>query len=315
MMLVAGEALFDVFVGEPTATGFVMEARLGGSPFNVAVGVARLGQPVGFLGAVGAGRLGDRLVEALAAEGVDTAAVQRPAAPTTLGLVALDPRGVAEYAFYGEGAADRALAAPPPALLAGVQALHVGSYATVVGDTARTLAECVATAPATCLVSYDPNVRLNVASSLEAWRERLAWMLPRTQLLKISEEDLALLEPGTSPEAFLAGCLAHGVRLAIVTRGGDGAVGACVAGSAVVPSCLAGPLVDTVGAGDTYQAALLVWLAERQLLSRDGVGSLGVDQLTEAMVFAARAAGITCSRRGADLPRRDELPAAGVAVA
>lgn len=309
MILVAGEALFDVFVGAPTSTGFQLEARIGGSPFNVAVGLARLGQPVAFLGAIGSGVLGERLVAALAQERVDTARVQRVAAPTTLGLVALDASGVPDYAFYGEGAADRRLDAVAPEALSGVRALHVGSYATVVGATADALAAAVRDVPGDCVVSYDPNVRLNVQGALAPWRERLAWMLPRTQLLKISEEDLQLLSPGTTPDAFLTECLAQGVAMAIVTCGGDGAVGACGAGRAQVDARLAGPLVDTVGAGDTYQAALLTWLAEHGLLARASLAALTVDQLGEAMRFAAAAAGVTCARRGADLPRRDEVPA------
>jgi len=307
MILVAGEALFDVFVGGATSTGFEMDARIGGSPLNVAIGLARLGRPVAFLGGIGAGALGDRLVDAMAVEGVDTSPVQRIQAPTTLGLVAIDGRGVPDYAFYGEGAADRCLVHASLKGVAGLKALHVGSYSTVVGATADTLAQCVADAPEGCVVSYDPNVRLNVEPSIAAWRQRLAWMLPRTDFLKISEEDLLLLEPGTTPEDFVARGRRHGVGVVIVTRGADGAVGGCATGMTSIPASLAGPLVDTVGAGDTYQAALLTWLDEQGLLSSEAMASLSIDALAAAMRFAAVAAGVTCTRRGANLPRRSEV--------
>src|ERR1043165_5452582 len=104
--VVCGEAVMDVFALADTATGMALEARIGGSPFNVAVGLARLGRPVAFFGAISTGFRGERLVRALREEGVDTSAIARVDAPTTLGLVGLDVRGVPSYSFYGEGGAD-----------------------------------------------------------------------------------------------------------------------------------------------------------------------------------------------------------------
>lgn len=305
MVLVCGEALMDVFALADTPTGVALDARVGGSPFNVAVGLARLGQPVGFFGAVSNGFLGERLMRALRAEGVDLAQVARVAAPTTLGLVGLDAQGVPSYSFYGEGAADRQLglaALPAP----GFQALHVGSYTTVMEPVASTLRALVQRERGRALICYDPNVRLNVEPELARWREQLAWMLPRTDLLKVSEEDLGLLRPGGTVEAFAADALAQGVTLVVVTRGGDGAQAWTARATASVPSA-AVSVVDTVGAGDTFQAALLTWLAEHRRLTPPGLASLADAPLSEALRFAARAAAITCSRRGADMPRRDEL--------
>lgn len=307
MIVVAGEALFDVFVGDDTREGVAMEARIGGSPLNVAIGLARLQQPAAFLGAIGLGKFGDRLMQALQAEGVSAALVQRVAAPTTLGLVAVDARGVPEYGFYGDGAADRRLAKTSLALVDGLQAFHLGSYSSVAGETAETLENCVLSLPSECVVSFDPNVRVNVVPDLSVWRQRLAWMMPRTQLLKISEEDLELLFPGRSLVGFLNECSASGVAVAIVTRGSEGAIGQCAAGQVSVPVSRSTALVDTVGAGDSYQAALLTWLAEHDVMSAKGLASLSRDALRSAMTFAAEAAAITCSRRGADLPRRSDL--------
>ena len=109
MFVVCGEALFDVFAAGDTPTGMTMDARVGGSPFNVAVGLARLGQPVCFLSQVGTGFLGERLMRTLRAEGVDPSTVQRSEAPTTLSLIGLDAKGGPSYSFYGEGCADRRL--------------------------------------------------------------------------------------------------------------------------------------------------------------------------------------------------------------
>ncbi|HPG80469.1 MAG TPA: carbohydrate kinase [Piscinibacter sp.] len=307
MFVVCGEALFDVFATGDTPTGMAMDARVGGSPFNVAVGLARLAQPVSFLSQVSRGFLGERLMRALAAEGVQTATVQRSDAPTTLSLIGLDAKGVPSYSFYGEGCADRLLGDTALAALpAGIQAINFGSYATVIGETAATQRKLVEREQGRALIAYDPNIRLNVEPSLDVWRTQIDWMLPRTQLLKVSDEDLRLVWPGVEPADFAARALAQGAQLVVVTRGGEGATGWTATGRVDVPP-VAVQVIDTVGAGDTFQAALLTWLAERDALSAPALAALSKDALGDALGFAARAAAITCSRRGADMPRRAEL--------
>ena len=306
MLIVCGEALLDVFAAGDTPTGMALEARVGGSPFNLAVGLARLGQPVAFFSAVSTGFMGERLMRALAEEGVNTAAVLRTDAPTTLSVVGLDAAGVPSYAFYGERGADRQLPLAALANLpAGISAINVGSYATVVEPIASTLRALIERERG-ALIAYDPNIRLNVEPDLQRWRDQLAWMLPRTHLLKISDEDLGLLQPGTAPEAFARIALAHGVKAVVVTRGAEGAVAWTAQAQASTPPVPV-TVIDTVGAGDTFQAALLTWLAEHGALSADALGALTAAQLQDALAFAARAAAITCSRRGADMPRRSEL--------
>jgi fructokinase len=132
-------------------------------------------------------------------------------------------------------------------------------------------------------------------------------MLPRCHLLKVSEEDLQQLMPGIAPEAFAAEAIAHGVGLVVITRGAAGALGVTRAGPAAA-SPLPVEVIDTVGAGDTFQAALLTWLAEHDALAAPRVAGLSTGELTSALAFATRATAITCSRRGADMPRRAELP-------
>ncbi len=307
MLIVCGEALFDLFSAAETGTGLALDANVGGSPFNVAVGLARLGQPVGFFAAVGSGFLGDRLMRTLAAEGVDTRAVARPDAPTTLSVVGLDAQGVPSYAFYGDRGADRQLTTAALAHLPqGIRVVQVGSYATVVEPIASTLRALIEAERGRALIAYDPNIRLNVEPEIARWREQLAWMLPRTHLLKVSEEDLEWLQPGASIDAFAAHALAQGVAAVIVTRGALGATGWTAQGQASVPR-VAVEVIDTVGAGDTFQAAMLTWLAEHEALSATALAALSATQLEAALAFASRAAAITCSRRGADMPRRAEL--------
>ncbi|HEX7637994.1 MAG TPA: carbohydrate kinase [Burkholderiaceae bacterium] len=307
MYVVAGEALMDVFTGATTPTGISLDARIGGSPLNVAFGLARMGRPVAFLGGISNGELGNRLADALRAEGVSLDAVHRSNAPTTISLIGVDLKGVPEYAFYGEGAADRTL--PMEALErmpADARALHVGSYTMVAGQTAQTQAALVQRVHGKLLVSYDPNLRLNVEPDIEVWRAKLDWMLPHTDVLKLSEEDLNLLYPGADPTHFAHECLAKGAGLVALTRGGDGAMAWHASGSCEVPPVRVS-VIDTVGAGDTFQAALLTRLDELHVLSPAGVRGMSGKLLLDAMRFAAEAAAITCSRRGADLPRRAEL--------
>lgn len=307
MFVVCGEALFDVFAAGDTPTGMTLDARVGGSPFNVAVGLARLAQPVWFLSQVGSGFLGERLMRTLREEGVNTSTVQRSEAPTTLSLIGLDAKGVPSYSFYGEGCADRRLTPDALATLPdGVKAINFGSYATVVGPTAVTQRMLVEREYQRTLIAYDPNIRLNVEPDLEVWREQIDWMLPHTQLLKVSEEDLQLVVPGTSMKEFAAKALDKGVKLVVVTRGGEGAIGWTAQHEVTVPP-IPVKVIDTVGAGDTFQCALLTWLAEQDKLSGAALAGLSAAQVRDALGFAARAAAITCSRRGADMPRRSEL--------
>ncbi len=307
MFIVCGEALFDVFATGDTPTGIGFDGRIGGSPFNVALGLARLGQAVGFCGGIGTGFAGERLLRALADEGIDAAAVARIDAPTTLSLVGLDARGVPSYAFYGQGAADRLLR---PEHLAAVptsaRAFHFGSYAMVVQPVAATQRLLVEREHRRSVISYDPNIRSNVEPDLDLWRATLQWMLPRTHLLKVSDEDLALLYPGRSADEFAADALAAGTPWVVVTQGAEGAVGYTRRGRVLMPPVPVA-VVDTVGAGDTFQAALLTWLAETGRLTPTAIGSIDEAALRDALGFAGRAAAITCGRRGADLPRRHEL--------
>jgi fructokinase len=308
MIVVSGEALMDVFAAARTATGMTLDARIGGSPLNVAVGLSRLAQPVAFFGAVSQGWLGDRLMQALTDEGVTTACTTRLDAPTTLSLVGVDAHGVPRYDFYGQGAADRELPLSALACVpAAANAYHFGSYAMVVEPVASTQRALIEREWQRSVISYDPNIRLNVEPRLAQWRDTLQWMLPRTALLKISDEDFGLLYPDQDIATLATQWLAAGVALVVVTRGAKGAW-AWTAQHHVAAAPVPVQVVDTVGAGDTFQAALLTALAERGQLQRDALRQLSADDLHAVLAFAAQAAAITCSRRGADLPRRAELP-------
>lgn len=307
MLVVCGEALMDVYVGAATPTGVELQAVIGGSPLNVAQGLARLGRPAAFLGGLSTDTMGERLRHSLESEGVDTSLVVRLDAPTTLAIVDVQADGVPRYAFHGHGAADRMLdAGRLPALPAHTRALQFGSYAVAVEPVGTALRGLARQERDRCLIAYDPNVRLNVEPDRAHWRRIVEDMVGLAHLVKVSEEDLELLYPGRTVEDVSREWLDRGALLIAVTHGGDGASGwnrTSIARTPAVPV----KVVDTVGAGDTFQAALLTWLDERDALTPDGLAALDADALRELLGFAGRAAAITCSRRGADLPRRAEL--------
>jgi fructokinase len=309
MFLVCGEALYDLFM-EPSA-GFDLrfDGRIGGSPFNVAIGLARLGRKVALFGGLSTDFLGQRLAAALSADGVDTGFLLRKAAPTTLSLVGLTTDGVPDYVFYGRGAADRSVEATElPPLDGSVSALHFGSYSLAVRPTGDAFAALAARESRRRLISVDPNVRLNVEPDLDVWRARIAALAAQADLIKVSSEDLGALYPGRSPGAMAQEWLGGGVRLVVVTRGADGAVAFTGRDQVAIPGEPV-TVVDTVGAGDSFQAALLCALDELGHASRAGLESLAEPALGRCLAFAGRAAAITCTRRGAALPRRRELPA------
>jgi fructokinase len=264
-----------------------LDSRVGGSPFNVAVGLARLAQPVAFVASISQDFLGERLIGMLTSEGVSTQSCLRSAAPTTLSLVGLNGNGVPTYQFYGEGGADRQLTVEALTTIPlDARVFHIGSYATVAEPIASTLRDLVEREYKRGVITYDPNIRLNVVPDLTRWRAQFQWMLSRTHLL--------------------ANWQRAGISLVVVTRGAKGAWAWCNQGHVDVPATTSA-VVDTVGAGDTFQAALLTWLAENGQLGIPELAAIETEQLHSALSFAARAAAITCSRRGADLPWLSEL--------
>ncbi|MEX8504336.1 carbohydrate kinase [Leptothrix ochracea] len=307
-VVICGESLLDVFQERITPAGLALDAVVGGSPLNVAVGVARLGRPTIFLGPISRDFLGERIDQAIRAEGIDPCGLVPCDAPTTLSLIGLDAHGVPSYRFYGHGGADRQLHAKDLARLPKkVAALHFGSYACVVEPIGTTIRQLVQERFTSTVIAYDPNIRLNVEPDIEVWRATVRWMSYRTHLLKLSDEDFALLYPNTSPAEQAAVWRAAGVRLVVLTQGGQGAQAWCAAGHCEVRSPSV-TVADTVGAGDTFQAATLVALAELGLLTPEGLGQLSLETCQTLLSFAAQAAAITCTRRGPDLPRRGELP-------
>ena len=307
MFLICGEALYDVFPQAETAEGFTLDARIGGSPFNVAVGLSRFGRQVALFTGLSSDPLGRRLERALTEEGVDTRFLVTKPNPTTLAVVGLNTDGVPHYTFYGHDAADRVVTADDlPQLPPAVTGLHFGSYSLVVGQTADAFHALARRHAARLLISLDPNVRLNVEPDVAVWRRRVEAFSEVADLVKVSDEDLEMLFPGDAIENAVARWHSRGVQLVIVTRGAQGAIASLRGEVFEVPGRRV-RTVDTVGAGDTFQAALLCGLEELGMATKSGLAELPESDCRRLVDFATAAAAVTCSRRGADLPRRDQV--------
>ncbi|MGE8150013.1 carbohydrate kinase family protein [Pseudomonas vancouverensis] len=311
MYLVCGEALFDFF-SENDASGLAskvnFKAIAGGSPFNVAVGLRRLGVESALFAGLSRDYLGRRLLQVLQDEGVSQDYLLDFDAPTTLAMVAVGANGSPQYSFRGEDCADRQLLpAHLPALGPDVRGLHVGSFSLVVQPIADTLLALVRRESGKRLISLDPNVRLNPEPNIDLWRSRVATLVELADLIKVSDEDLHLLYPGQDPAQVIEGWLQHRCQVVFLTRGGEGAsVFSRVHGSWSLPASSV-KIADTVGAGDTFQAALITWLTEQGLDSVEGVQQLTREQIDGMLGFAVQAAALTCSKVGPDLPYRQQL--------
>ncbi len=310
MYLVCGEALFDVFIdGENNNVGSLrLEAHPGGSPFNVAIGIARLGGRAALLTGISRGTLGEHLVRTLKRESVSTEYLVRSGKRTTLSLVGVDDLGQPDYEFYGLGSADCNVTSELiPSISPEVSGLHFGSYSIAVQPIADAFSN-LATNNASRFISVDPNVRTMVEPNLDIWRQRMKDYASCADLMKFSKEDLQMLYPNVDNSKTAEMLLDAGVKLVVITDGGR-TVSAWTHKEHVVrvtPPTTS--VVDSVGAGDSFQAALLVKLSEEgDGNPKEAVDTLDKKRLKNLLNFAVQAARITCRRRGADLPRRAEL--------
>jgi fructokinase len=308
MIVSCGEALIDFLPMAGADGGRGFRPLPGGSPFNIALAVARLGVPAGFLARLSTDLFGDLLLDTMAENDVDTALVRRADEPSTLAFVDVQPGEEPRYAFFANGAADRNLAPAdlPPALSDAVACLHFGSNAMAQEPAATTLEGLMRREHGRRVLSLDPNIRPTLIADPALYRRRFEGWLGLASLVKLSRADLAWLYPGSDPEATAAGWLARGPALVVVTRGAEGAVAFGRFGRAEVPGT-AVAVVDTIGAGDTFHGALLAWLCRQDRLTLAGLEALDAGAAGEALALAARAAAINCGRAGMDPPRAAEL--------
>jgi fructokinase len=312
-IVVVGEVIADLIdSGGAQAEGAIaLTARPGGSPANVAVGLARLGIAVEFVGRVSGQGLGPWLRKHLVDNGVGVQRAVAAAELPTMAFVGVDPAGVPTYGFYGLTTADWywKLSELPDCTSSVAAAVHTGSLAAALPPGADVLAGWVdgLRAEGQVLVSYDPNVRPSLIPDLERFAVRVEGWVRRSHLVKVSEEDLSILAPGRPALDAAAEWATWGPELVVLTQGERGATALRPDGLAVHRPGRAIEVVDTVGAGDAFAAGLLAWLVEAGALRPGGPAGLGGDELVAALDQAIEVATITCTRPGADPPYAEEL--------
>ena len=314
MFLSCGDALFDLFSGNGSGTAntspshVTLSGDAGGSPMNVAVGLSRLGHHSRFFTKLSNDLFGQRLKMFLDTNNVDTSLAVPTTLNTTLAIVETQEDGSADYAFYTDNTADVMIESGdvPSSLDADIRLLHFGSYSTAVEPVASSLMGFAERETTNRIISYDPNLRPSIEPDVDRWREVFKAFAATANLIKASDEDIASLLGKNREDQFVDDCFSHGAELVFITRGPDGASGFKADGTVVNVDGPSVSVVDTVGAGDTFQATLLHWLATHGHLS-DGASLQGDVDIAAAMELAVRAAAITCTRSGADLPHLKDL--------
>lgn len=307
MITVVGEALVDLVI---SLDGSV-EAALGGAPYNTAIAAARLGAVVEFAGRLSDDRFGQLLVERLEADGVRLVA-NRTDRPTTLAAAEIDECGAASYRFYIDGTSAPALTTADVQFhtqeFDGAEAgdiLFTGGLGLVLEPMADTVIELVGRRRRDTLVMVDVNCRPKVIDDRENYGERLERLLAHTDIVKVSDDDLTYLHPGDETTDAARRLLGHGVEAVLVTAGTSATSIVTNAGVVSVPvPPLERPVVDSIGAGDTFGGGFLAWWA----LSGLGRDDVEPENLQRAVVAAHAAAAVVVTRRGADPPYRADLP-------
>jgi fructokinase len=308
MILCCGEALVDMV--PEGSDGVVWRGRPGGCPLNTAIGASRLGSRVAFASRLGTDFLGDLLVDSLSAAGVDTAWIARRDEPATLAFVKRSPSGDVRYAFYSNGAADRSLLPTdlPASFGAEARFLMVGSISLVLEPSGSTIEDLVDRMAGSLLVSLDPNLRPSLVTDRAATLRRLEAIASKAAIVKVSDEDLAWLYPGLGEAAGLDRLIGLGPELIVLTRGEAGSL-AMTRKARVEARARRVKVADTIGAGDSFHAALLHRLETTGVKDRAALEGLGERDLSGLLDFAGAAAALTCTRVGAEPPTIAELEA------
>lgn len=306
MILCCGEALIDMLPRTSTLGEDAYAPYAGGAIFNTAIALGRLGVPTGFFTGLSDDMMGDILRGTLKESGVDYSYCATLSRPTTVAFVKLVD-GHATYAFYDEGTAGRMITeAELPALGDECEALHFGAISLIPEPCGSTYEALLAREHDKRVISLDPNIRPGFIKDKDAHMARIRRMAAMADIVKFSDEDLAWFGLEGDEEALARHWLHHGAKLVVVTRGAEGAVGYTVNHKVTVPSERVS-VVDTVGAGDTFDAGVLASLKMQNLLTKQQVAKLDQDQIAKVLALGAKAAAVTVSRAGANPPWAKEI--------
>lgn len=307
MILSCGEALIDMLPRHSTEGEACFAPYAGGAVFNTAIALGRLGAPSAFFSGVSNDMLGEILADTLKASKVDTRHLARSDRPTTVAFVKL-VNGQATYAFYDEATAGRMLSlADLPDLPADVSTLFFGGISLVNDPAASTYEALQARECGARVTMIDPNIRPGFIAGKETeYRARIERMIGRADIVKLSDEDLHWLGGAGDLTTLARAILAKGPKVVFITEGAKGARAVTATQDRFVAATKVA-VVDTVGAGDTFNAGVLAALHQAGALTKSGIASLSDATLDAALDLGTRAAAITVSRAGANPPWATEL--------
>ncbi|UXS00048.1 carbohydrate kinase family protein [Agrobacterium tumefaciens] len=306
MILCCGEALIDMLPRQTTLGEASFAPYAGGAVFNTAIALGRLGVPSAFFSGIADDMMGEILKDTLKASKVDFSLCAFSNRPSTIAFVKLVD-GHATYAFYDEGTAGRMLSEDDlPALGADCEAMHFGAISLIPEPCGSTYEALLAREHDKRLISLDPNIRPGFIKDKQKHLERISRMAAMSDIVKFSDEDLAWFGLEGDEDTLARHWLHHGAKLVVVTRGAKGAVG-YTSNLKVEVASERVEVVDTVGAGDTFDAGILASLKIQGLLTKAQVSVLTEEQIRKALALGAKAAAVTVSRAGANPPWAHEI--------
>ncbi|WP_020593076.1 carbohydrate kinase family protein [Kiloniella laminariae] len=306
MIVCCGEALIDMLPRKIEDDRDAFIPVPGGAIYNTAVALGRLGEKAGFFSGISTDALGQQLVAHLEASGVHTAYCVRSPKATTLAVVTLAD-GHAQYSFYDENTAGRMLDVDAlPNLSEAVQALHFGGISLIPEPCGSSYEELMRRAYEAVVISFDPNIRPGFVVDEAAYRARLCRMLAMSDIIKVSEEDLAWMEPGSHFEQSARNWIEGGAAIVTLTRGGGGAR-SITKTTDVEIAAKPVTVIDTVGAGDTFNAGFLASLRGRDLLTKEKIRTISSADLKAALEYGAGVAAYTVGQVGANPPWKHQI--------
>ncbi|MDX8538968.1 MULTISPECIES: carbohydrate kinase [Mesorhizobium] len=306
MILCCGEALIDMLPRTTTEGEPAFAPYVGGAVFNTAIALGRLGAPAGFFSGLSSDLFGGQFREALGASKVSSTYAHTSPRPTTLAFVRLT-NGQATYTFYDENTAGRMLTIEDlPSLGAEIEAMLFGAISLISEPAGSAYEEFMRREHNSRVMMLDPNIRPNFIPDKAKHLRRIREMMAMADIVKLSDEDLNWFDEAGSHEDVIRNWLDRGPKLIVVTHGSEGAVGYSKSHKVtVMPQKVT--VVDTVGAGDTFNAGILASLHEQGLLTKAAIGDLSEDAIRQALALGAKAAAVTVSRAGANPPWRHEI--------
>jgi fructokinase len=305
MIISLGEALID-FISQK---GLEFIGFPGGSPYNTSVAISRMGIPGQYLGRVSTDLFGNQLMDYLKKNSVGTDLVIRTDEASTLSFIQKQSDGQAKYAFFANQTADKSWRKSELdnlTLPGDTKIVHFGSISLSQEPCGTVLSEFLINKCSGYLLSFDPNIRPSLVPDRDVFFKRFEDLCKVCTLVKLSDEDIEWLYPSMSLDDGVACILSYGVSLVALTEGKKGAR-LITKEHTIVSPLFDLPVADTIGAGDTFHGAMLSWLHMRGLFTKDQVGKLSSRELTELGSFANKAAGINCSRSGANPPSMADM--------